>query len=341
MYDNPETENLGRDSGTSGDRYYLQPPIKPWKRVLIGAYLMIGSVILAGFVVVLWPLTGQDEADREVGLILIVLLTGALGASVHATTSFATFVGNRTLKGSWMWWYTLRPVIGAALAVIFYFVIQGGLLSLVGDTEKVNAYALAAIAGLVGMFSKQATDKLRDLFDNLFKTDKGDEHRGDKLTEKLARPVAEIMLKIQEITTYTIPEGKAESQIKLHELLDLLVKPVTRIPILGHDGVAKYIIHQSMLYRFIAEKGVRASKESTPFDAQTLTLAQLLAAPGMRSILAESFVFVAPDATVGEAKLKMERKSGCQDVLVTATGSKDEPVLGWLTNTDILRHSES
>src|SRR5262245_31444816 len=62
-------------------------------------------------------------------LILIVLCAGALGSYVHAATSFASYVGNRRLVLSWMWWYVLRPLIGMALALIFYFVLRGGLLS--------------------------------------------------------------------------------------------------------------------------------------------------------------------------------------------------------------------
>ena len=38
-----------------------------------------------------------------------------------------------------------------------------------------NAYGIAAVAGFVGLFSRQATDKLRELFDTLFKTDSTDE----------------------------------------------------------------------------------------------------------------------------------------------------------------------
>jgi hypothetical protein len=33
-----------------------------------------------------------------------------------------------------------------------------------------NAYGIAAISALAGMFSKQATDKLREIFDTLFRT---------------------------------------------------------------------------------------------------------------------------------------------------------------------------
>ena len=120
------------------------------------------------------------EVSGEARLILLVMVTGALGSYIHAATSFADFTGNRRIYTSWIWWYTLRPFIGVALALIFYFVIRGGLLSAGAGAEDVSPFGISAVAGLVGMLSKQATDKLREVFDNLFRLEKVDE-RIDKL----------------------------------------------------------------------------------------------------------------------------------------------------------------
>jgi hypothetical protein len=116
-------------------------------------------------------------------LLLLVVLASSIGSYVHAATSFADYTGNRRLTTSWVWWYVLRPTTGVALAVLFYFAVRGGFFG--GDTNpsEVNPYGIAALAGLVGLFSKQATDKLRELFDTLFKTGPGygDEARGDPI----------------------------------------------------------------------------------------------------------------------------------------------------------------
>jgi hypothetical protein len=61
---------------------------------------------------------------------------------------------------------------------LFYFVLRGGLIvpslpSSAGQTNTtnlLNPYGIAAISALAGMFSKQATDKLREIFDTLFRT---------------------------------------------------------------------------------------------------------------------------------------------------------------------------
>jgi hypothetical protein len=121
--------------------------------------------------------------DPDAALLVLVVITGAFGSYVHAATSFADFVGNRTLATSWIWWYLLRLFIGVALAVIFYLAIRGGFLAAQADAASVNPYGVAALAGLVGMFSKQATDKLEETFTNLFRVEegKGDAERKDKL----------------------------------------------------------------------------------------------------------------------------------------------------------------
>ena len=113
-----------------------------WKSSLLGTYLIFASIIFSVLLVLLWYDDGAtdktiwDEKARIVGtsaivtpdfrLILLVILTGALGSYVHAATSFATYTGNRSLIDSWHWWYVLRPFIGMALALIFYFALRGG-----------------------------------------------------------------------------------------------------------------------------------------------------------------------------------------------------------------------
>lgn len=116
-------------------------------------------------------------------LLLLVIVAGILGAFVHGATSLADYLGNNRFNRSWTWFYLLRPAIGMALALVFYFVIRGGFLSTTGGGEDINPYGIAALAGLVGMFSKQATDKLSEVFGTLFRAapGEGDAKRKDPL----------------------------------------------------------------------------------------------------------------------------------------------------------------
>jgi hypothetical protein len=108
----------------------------------------------------LWP---------DTRLLLLALCAGALGSFVHTATSFADFVGNQQLVKSWLWWYLLRPFIGSCLAVTLYFAIRAGLMPAQG-ASGLNAFGVVTLSALAGMFAKQATDKLREIFENLFKS---------------------------------------------------------------------------------------------------------------------------------------------------------------------------
>ena len=103
--------------------------------------------------------------------LMIVVLSGALGGYAHLSITFSYFVGQGKLDRAWAWWYFLRPFIGIAMAVILYFIVRGGLLAGAGEpaaTSVLSPYGVGALAGLAGLFSKLATDKLRQLFKNLF-----------------------------------------------------------------------------------------------------------------------------------------------------------------------------
>lgn len=107
----------------------------------------------------------------EARFLALVALAGALGSYIHLATSFADYAGNRQLVKSWQWWYILRPFIGSALALVVYFAVRGGLIAGASGAENLSPYGLSALAGLTGMFSKQATEKLKEIFENLFKSE--------------------------------------------------------------------------------------------------------------------------------------------------------------------------
>ena len=143
----------------------------------------------------------------EVRLILLALVVGALGGCVHSTTSFIAFAGNGKLYSSWTWYYLLRTPISAALALIVYFVVRAGFLSPSSGTGSVNDFGIVAVSGLVGMFSKQATAKLDEVFNTLFRTEKQHEELADKLANKVPSLTA--------IHPATISQGAADTEITL------------------------------------------------------------------------------------------------------------------------------
>jgi hypothetical protein len=177
-----------------------QASMPPWGVGLLGVLMIALGVGILYELIAIWPAvdaaTAESPASKKVAilgfdynaspqtaLILLVVFSSALGSYIHAATSFADYVGNRRLAASWTWWYLLRTFVGAALGVLFYFAVRGGFFSADTPENVINPYGIAALAGLVGLFSKQATDKLRELFDTLFRVAEGygDEARGDSI----------------------------------------------------------------------------------------------------------------------------------------------------------------
>lgn len=161
-----------------------------------GFYMVGLNILIIYLLIKIWPdkIPPVDQPETfsaflgrvhftvslEVRFLLIAVLSGALGSYVHAATSFVDFLGNRRFVKSWTWWYLLRPFIGVALALLVYFAVRGGLISATTGANALSPFGVAAIAGMAGLFSKQATDKLREVFETLFKTDHLPE-RSDKL----------------------------------------------------------------------------------------------------------------------------------------------------------------
>jgi hypothetical protein len=152
----------------------------------------------------------------DVRLMLIVLFTGALGSFIHAGTSFVDYVGNKRFVSSWTGWYLLRPFIGSSLALLIYFVVRGGFITGTGLPDKaadaatfINPFGIAALAGLAGLFTKQATDKLNEVFTTLFRpaAGEGDSKRADKLTPQLPR--------IDKIDPLQVPRGSRGTVITI------------------------------------------------------------------------------------------------------------------------------
>jgi len=158
-------------------------PLKGTWKLILGGYLVALPLLLAYMVYKLWPtadaegkipdadislfggLVEFNDLDAEVRLILVAMVVGALGACIHAAKSFSDFSGNRKIYTSWVWWYVLKPFIGLALAAVFYFAVRAGLLSTGSEAADISPYGVAAIAGIVGMFSDRAAEKMAQVFD--------------------------------------------------------------------------------------------------------------------------------------------------------------------------------
>lgn len=103
-----------------------------------------------------------------------------------------------------------------------------------------------------------------------------------------------------------------------------------RLPLLDGNGRILYMVHRSMISECIARAALKRA------DIQNLTLADILGDDELRCMFEQTIVFVTPEATVAQAKQALKNLPGARDIFVTANGTKDEPVLGMLTVTDLV-----
>jgi hypothetical protein len=116
------------------------------------------------------PWVCADSAEPRVRrLLVLIALMGALGALIHAISSFTIFVGNRELGTSWTWWYFFKPFLGALVALVVFLVARAGFGGLTDPSlGSADCLKVAAFAALIGLFAEQATLKLKDVFDAVF-----------------------------------------------------------------------------------------------------------------------------------------------------------------------------
>jgi hypothetical protein len=152
-----------------------------------------------------------------------------------------------------------------------------------------------------------------------------------KLSNQLTRetPVLEGMIKLSDITARVLTANETEADVTMGQMLtSMRGQRFRRMPILTPEGTAKYVVHDSLIQSFAEDQKIAVT------DAAFLdrSLRDLLDKDDLKRS-AEAIAFVAALATVGDARESLKEVPGSNDVFVTVNGAKDEPILGWFTNT--------
>ncbi len=211
------------------------------------------------------------------------------------------------------------------------------------DADKTAQMVLTAVLPLLGVwvgtvlayyFSKEnfeaASRSVREMAKQLTPMEK-----------LMSIPVQLNMIPRSKMKLLSITPDKTEDTIKLND--DILVflekNKRNRLPVLDENNHPKYIIHRSMIDKYVTNKVVR---DKTPIDElDGLTLRGLLDEDAeLKNIFEKGFVTVGTDRNLGDAKIEMESDSNCQDIFVTKNGTKNEPVIGWITNSIITENAK-
>jgi hypothetical protein len=150
--------------------------------------------------------------------------------------------------------------------------------------------------------------------------------------EKLASiPVAQQMIKKDDILS------KLETaKTTLAQLLKDMTKG-DRLPIFNSSNHPRFIVHRSAIQGFISQRALAGDDQAT---LSALTLQGLLAESNLNQLFSTSFSTVSESATLADAKSEMERTPKCQDIFVTADGTRNSEARGWITNNIIEKNAK-
>lgn len=139
--------------------------------------------------------------------------------------------------------------------------------------------------------------------------------------------VKDVWIPMENATTLTLDKD-AENGVNLMTkmIAKLEKKDYQRLPILDMDGRVKYVVHRSLIDRFVVQC-VRDKK-----DPQTLTLANMLEDEDLKKVLTGSFKTLRATSNLAEAKEFIDKIETCQDVFATEDGTAKTKALGWVTN---------
>jgi hypothetical protein len=118
----------------------------------------------------------DESPARPIRDLIVTLFAAGVGSTIATMMGYLEHACvKKDFDPAFAPWYVGRPIMGLLLGALFYFVLKGGLLATVSGADEngamaLNEYALAGLGGLVGLFSKNALEKLREVFDIFFAT---------------------------------------------------------------------------------------------------------------------------------------------------------------------------
>jgi len=125
------------------------------------------------------PGSAEKICTIQMGNLLLILVAAAgfLGNLIHVSRSLTFYIGMKRFQRSWYPWYIIKPFTASGLALLIYFATNGTSGSGTNDQgTSINLTAIMLTAGLVGLFTDIATQKLKVIFEAILKP--ADTHPG-------------------------------------------------------------------------------------------------------------------------------------------------------------------
>ena len=230
-------------------------------------------------------------------------------------------------------YYLARLVVVGSFLTLFLLV--GTLIALAqnnsgaSDTAK-NAFTaiLPVLAGWVGTvlafyFSAASQERTSASLDKVIGQAAGTPGPGALISEKMV-PVSSVVA-LQKLEDKGGPKGISMDDLRTAFKATLPSgSNITRL-LFTENGVFRYVLHIGTFNAFQVQHP----------DAQTF--ADLLADEETLRQVSKLVVFVSAGTTLADAKAALDKVTGAQDIIVTGSGNATEPMLGWLSNVDLIK----
>ena len=250
----------------------------------------------------------QAEIYAETRLLLLVIFAGALGSLMHSLRSLYWYTGNREMVWSWVAFYLLLPLTGSILAVIFYFVIRGGFFSPQASFGNTSPFGFAALSALVGLFSPQATLKLKEIAETIF-----------------TKPAPGANPKPQESATRTTPPT-AGTAPTITAVTPSSGQAAEKLTIRGTGFGAGVTVKVGDLAAEITSSSSTAIEVVAPANAAGAANIEVINPDGQTAILPQGYTYLAANADAAGVNENVETIDGCDVDIVDATPDEDLPI---------------
>jgi hypothetical protein len=146
-------------------------------------------------------------------------------------------------------------------------------------------------------------------------------------------PVTQVMIPTANIDSYNVAAGDDPEAIRLSDLYARMQsKGRHRIPILSPSSSVLYVVHDSTIAGF-----ADTVNKDPAAPAQFIeTMGDLLRNDTFKKMVT-AIGFVGANAVLADVRVAMRSVEGCNDVFVTTGGKAGDPVMGWVTNTDLAK----
>lgn len=162
---------------------------------------------------------------------------------------------------------------------------------------------------------------------------------------------SDVMSKPGDFPLLTVKDEDDFKQKKIKDVLTTMTDSHTeRLPILQAETLRFiFLLYRTTIERFIigltdGTIKLKLGDQRTIADKNDLTINDMFQSDYkmIKDIIDmnDRHCFMSVDGTLDKVKQAMQDNTICQDVFITQTGDKDEPIAGWITNNMIIEKAE-